>query len=256
MDSLKLKVSQNNESYPKTELLEEHVLHLKPCKGQPQEEQQLEAFSKLKVSEHQPKATPASEDVTELPTHKRMPEVEITTLEELFYKQNKQINVTQKNAPKSQPILTTTALDVPFDSSCRKNENKHMANKRTKTVPEDNSFTTELYKKFSGDAKAFMPKIGESYMVKFVEQLHKSRRGSPEKLPESQLVTNSLNVLQELSLEHQQQTTYGNEVEGLEYKVEIALASNIVLISKDVFNTVVTNCDIDDWTLASTRKFN
>ncbi|KAJ0077845.1 hypothetical protein Patl1_37061 [Pistacia atlantica] len=106
--------------------------------------------------------------------------------------------------------------------------------------------------KFSGEANIFEPKAGQSYLVGLIEHFHKLRRGSPEKPPESQQVTSSLNVLQELSLEHQHQTTFSNETKVLEYKVAIVLASinflaKALFNSKDFSNTVVTNYNIDDW---------
>ncbi|KAJ0010339.1 hypothetical protein Pint_33493 [Pistacia integerrima] len=72
--------------------------------------------------------------------------------------------------------------------------------------------------KFSGEANIFEPKAGQSYLVGLIEHFHKLRRGSPEKPPESKQVTSSLNVLQELSLEHQHQTTFSNVAKVLEYK--------------------------------------
>ncbi|KAL5801906.1 hypothetical protein ACOSQ3_033538 [Xanthoceras sorbifolium] len=178
--------------------------------------QQQEICGQLEVTESQPKTILASDHVPtglmefeqncqiELPIHKRPPEVEIIILEQLNREQNKQVKLCdQKEAVKSQSKSMVVSLDASSNSLHDKNENSQVVVERIEMVQEENggSPTTDPTINFIEEADISRPETEISFGdVQFMgSEIHQnSKHCGPEKLPESQLVTSSLNVAMEL----------------------------------------------------------
>ncbi|KAJ4715199.1 HMG-Y-related protein A [Melia azedarach] len=248
ISSSNLEILENNSSVPKTggqqEFPEKCLLQTPDtctenravlvCDFQPKQQQQLGICGQVKVAECQPKTISASvssltdsmqleeDHEMELPSHKRPPEVETTTLEELLEKQNKQIKLcNQQEASKAQPM--GLSLDVPCDSPHDENGSAELVIQRIETVLEDDSVTTEPNIKFSGEAATSGPETEKSYLDVSMdsEQLQNSEFCGHEKLPEPHLGANSVSVpmeLQGLDFGLQDQATSHNKEENPQYK--------------------------------------
>ncbi|KAK3228304.1 hypothetical protein Dsin_008166 [Dipteronia sinensis] len=204
-----------NNSEPSTEMQQKKLLedHLQQTDTW---SESLLVCDQPEVSESPPKTILASDNAPtglmqfeqnrqiELPIHKRPPEVDITILEGLNREQNKQVKklCDQQEAFKLQPKSVASSLDASSNSLHDKNENSQVVVERIEMVLEENgtSPTADPTINFIGEADIPRPETGTSFTdVQFMdsEKLQNSKHCSPEKLPESQLVTCSLNVAME-----------------------------------------------------------
>ncbi|KAK2664542.1 hypothetical protein Ddye_003116 [Dipteronia dyeriana] len=216
ISSKSMDMFERNNSEPSTEMQQKKLLedHLQQTK-KPSES--LLVCDQLEVSESQPKTILASDNAPtglmqfeqncpiELPIHKRPPEVDITILEGLNRELNKPVKklCDQQEAFKLQPKSMASSLDASSNSLHDKNENSQVVVERIEMVLEEigASPMTESTINFIGEAGISRPETGTSFTdVQFMdsEKLQNSKHCGPEKIPESELVTCSVNLDMEL----------------------------------------------------------